>query len=95
MKKLLILLTICMMFFVVGCNSIATKNEAKFTGAVEQLTQNEMLVSGNGQRILFRITPNTSISGDLRVGAVVTVIYNGILMKSEPAIGTADKIIAQ
>ncbi|MCL2322716.1 MAG: YobA family protein [Oscillospiraceae bacterium] len=95
MKKLFILLTICFVFLAVGCNSINTKTEAKFTGAVEQLTQNEMLVSGNGQRILFRITPNTSISGDLRVGAVVTVMYNGILTNSVPAIGTAEKIIAQ
>ncbi len=94
MKKLFVLLTLSIMFLTIGCGTVTT-NEAKFTGAVEQLTQNEMLVSGNGQRILFKITPNTTITGDLRVGAVVTVIYNGILTKSEPAIGDADKIIAQ
>lgn len=82
------------MLLTFGCDVIS-KNEAKFTGAVEQLTQNEMLVSGEGRRIIFKITPNTSITGDLRVGAIVTVIYNGVLTKSEPAIGSADKIMAQ
>lgn len=94
MKKLFVLLTLAIMLLTIGCNTISQK-ETKFTGAVEQLTQSEMLVSGEGQRILFKITPNTSITGDLRVGAMVTVIYNGVLTKSEPAIGNADKIIAQ
>ena len=95
MKKLFILLILGIMLLTFACNSV-TRNEAKFTGAVEQLTQNEMLVCGEGgRRIIFKITPNTTITGDLRVGAIVTVVYNGVLTNSEPAIGSADKIIAQ
>ncbi len=94
MKKLLVFLVLGVMLFATACDKIPG-SEAKFTGAVEQLSQQEVLVFGNGQRILFKITQDTMITGDLRVGATVTVVYNGVLTKSEPAIGTAQKITAQ